>query len=211
MSGARSSGVICFSVLLAFFYTSCWGILSCDEEACASNGPTRRLRSYQRLALEVKEVVSIKPLKPLAQKDCLRTNTVLRVTTAKKPEPLLRRLLRKQCEGAVFVSQYKAFWVDFFCSKLDYAKRKERLERRLKVMAQDVKKGIFSKNSYFDFSKETYETLHNVTQNINRTWMLLNEEEEQRVGLYRHELMCAKAEAHQVCAFLGGLGEKTVL
>lgn len=42
MSGARSSGVIGFSVLLAFFHTSCWGILSGEEEACASNGPTRR-------------------------------------------------------------------------------------------------------------------------------------------------------------------------
>ena len=61
MSGARSSSVICFSVLLVFLYTSCWSILSGEEEACGSNEPTRRLRSYQRLALEVKEVVSTKP------------------------------------------------------------------------------------------------------------------------------------------------------
>ncbi|MGB1230076.1 MAG: hypothetical protein ACPG7U_02800 [Holosporaceae bacterium] len=133
------------------------------------------------------------------------------MTTAKKPEPLLRRLLRKQCEGAVFISQYKAFWVDFFCSKLDYEKHKSILEARLKVMAKDVKEGIFSKDSYFDFSKEAYETLHDVTQNINRTWMLLHEEEAQRRGFYRRELMCAKAEAHQVCVFLCGLGEKAVL
>ena len=211
MSGARSSGVICFSVLLAFFYTSCWGILNDEEEACASNGPTRRLRSYQRLALEVKEVVSTKPLKPLVQKDLLKTDKSLSAPAVKKAEPFLKRLLRKQCEGAVFVSQYKAFWVDFFCSKLDYEKHKSILEARLKVMAKDVKEGIFSKDSFFDFSKEAYETLHDVTQNINYTWVLLHEEEEQRRGLYRHELMCAKAEAHQVCAFLGGLGEKTVL
>ena len=105
----------------------------------------------------------------------------------------------------------KRFGSIFFCSKLDYEKHKSILEARLKVMAKDVKEGIFSKDSFFDFSKEAYETLHDVTQNINYTWVLLNEEEEQRMGLYRHELMCAKAEAHQVCAFLGGLGEKTVL
>ena len=211
MSGARSSGVICFAVLLAFFYTSCWGILSGEEEACASNGPTRRLRSYQRFALEVKEVVSTKPLKPLVQKDLLQKDKSLSAPAAKKAEPLLKRLLRKQCKGAVFVSQYKALWVDFFCSKLFYEKRKAILKARLKVMAKDVKEGIFSRDSYFDFSKAAYEALHDVTQYINRIWVLLNEEEAQRRGLYRHELMCAKAEAHQVCAFLGGLGEKTVL